>query len=122
MKRGRVSRSFGPAGAALTLAGTAALVHWQQLGWLPAYLIAVNCVLFAFYGLDKALSRGRRLSRVPERTLHWLALAGGTPAALLGQHLFRHKTIKGSFRLRFWAIAALQAAAVGVWLWWDRWR
>jgi len=122
LSRRRIAASFGLWGGALTVAGTGALVYWPQLSWLPAYAAAVNGVTFLFYGLDKALSRGRRLPRVPERTLHWIALAGGTPAAILGQQVFRHKTIKGSFRLWFWLIASLQAALALLWLWWRRGR
>lgn len=98
---------------------SAALVHWRGLDWLLAYLIAINAVTLVFYGIDKALSRGRKLPRVPERTLHFIALAGGTPAAILGQQLFRHKTLKGSFRFWFWWIAAAQLALVGLWLYWQ---
>jgi uncharacterized membrane protein YsdA (DUF1294 family) len=64
------------------------------------------------YGLDKrrASSGGRR---VPERTLHLLALLGGWPGALLGQRRFRHKTQKVSFRIVFWVVVVLHVAAVG---------
>jgi uncharacterized membrane protein YsdA (DUF1294 family) len=62
---------------------------------------------------------------VPETVLHGLALAGGTLGAYVGMHLFRHKTIKGSFRLVFWVIALLQVALVlaalyHVWKSWEK--
>ncbi len=50
-------------------------------------------------------------------TLHAIAFLGGTPGALIGQKVFRHKTIKRSFRLVFWLRALLQAGLVGLWLW-----
>jgi uncharacterized membrane protein YsdA (DUF1294 family) len=59
---------------------------------------------------------------VPERTLHFIAMAGGTPAAIFGQQVFRHKTLKGSFRRWFWVIAALQVVLVSLWLWWQHSR
>ena len=53
------------------------------------------------YGVDKrrAILEGQR---IPERTLHILSLLGGWPGAILGQKMFRHKTVKKSFRLVFW--------------------
>jgi uncharacterized membrane protein YsdA (DUF1294 family) len=76
-------------------------------------LVAVtSCACFAAYGLDKRLAAvgGRR---VPERTLHLLALLGGWPGALLGRRLFRHKTRKVPFRVAFWAVVLLHAGLVG---------
>jgi len=46
--------------------------------------------------------------------LHTLAAVGGSPGALLGMSLFRHKTIKGKFRILFWCIVALQVS-LGAW-------
>jgi uncharacterized membrane protein YsdA (DUF1294 family) len=67
---------------------------------------------FAAYGLDKrrAAVGGRR---VPERTLHLLALPGGWPGAILAQRQFRHKTRKVPFRVAFWAVVVLHIAIVG---------
>jgi uncharacterized membrane protein YsdA (DUF1294 family) len=84
-------------------------VTWYSL--LICWLLAVNVVAFCYYGYDKARARGSR-SRVPEIVLHGLALAGGTLGAYAGMHLFRHKTVKGSFRIVFWTIALLQVALV----------
>ena len=65
-------------------------------------------------GPRNAARRGRL--RVPERLLHLLAVLGGTPSAWLAQRTFRHKTIKGPFRIAFWAIAILQAVGIGLWV------
>jgi len=60
-----------------------------------------SAVTFIAYALDKAAARnGRR--RIPEVTLHFLALAGGWPGAFLAQRVFRHKTRKQPFRAIFW--------------------
>ena len=75
---------------------------------------AVNAATLVLYAYDKAASR-RAWRRVPERTLHLLALGGGSPAAFLGQQLFRHKTSKPRFQAVFWTIVVLQAAAVAAW-------
>lgn len=97
------------------------LLTWRLgMGALPAYLLAVNSTTLLAYGYDKSIAGGRR-TRVPERVLHLLALAGGTPGAMLGQILFRHKTLKRSFRTWFWIIVLIQLTAVGAWIWWQGW-
>jgi uncharacterized membrane protein YsdA (DUF1294 family) len=79
----------------------------DALGWMIAYLASLNVVTFAYYGHDKMMAqhRGRR---VPELVLHGLALAGGSLGAFAGMKLFRHKSLKGSFRVVFWSIVAVQ--------------
>jgi uncharacterized membrane protein YsdA (DUF1294 family) len=37
-------------------------------------------------------------------TLHFLALVGGWPGALVGMHFFQHKTRKTGFLVPFWGI------------------
>ena len=81
--------------------------------WLAYYLIAVNFAAFAAYGLDKShAENGRR--RISERTLHRLALIGGTPGAYAGRKAFRHKTRKREFSAVLHTIAAVQIAALAV--------
>jgi uncharacterized membrane protein YsdA (DUF1294 family) len=80
---------------------------WYHL--LASWLLAVNLVTFAYYGYDKGRARsGAR--RVPEVVLHALVFLGGTLGGYAGMRLFRHKTIKGGFRLVFWVIVVLQLA------------
>ena len=55
------------------------------------YLIGINVLTFLIYGIDKWKAR-RGKWRIPEDTLIWLAIAGGSIGALLGMYLFRHKT------------------------------
>ncbi|MBN2491546.1 MAG: DUF1294 domain-containing protein [Planctomycetes bacterium] len=92
-----------------------AVALWRQLRIDPlvSWLLVENLVAFATYGYDKAIAGSRR-SRIPERLLLTHALAGGCAGALAAMQLFRHKTAKGSFRLRFWAIVVLEVAAI-VW-------
>ncbi|MCA1813362.1 MAG: DUF1294 domain-containing protein [Halobacteriales archaeon] len=52
----------------------------------------------------------RGLTRVPERTLLLLALAGGSPGLLLGMLAVRHKTRKAAFLLPLAGVLAVQAA------------
>lgn len=72
----------------------------------------LSVVSFAAYWIDKrrAVNGGRR---IPERTLHVLALLGGWPGAILGQQQLRHKTQKLSFRLVFWLVVVLHLGVVG---------
>jgi uncharacterized membrane protein YsdA (DUF1294 family) len=86
-----------------------------RLHSLIIWWIATNITTFAFYGLDKTFARRRLRARIPELTLHILALTGGTVGALAGMQMFRHKTVKGSFRQIFFLIAALQTV-LALWL------
>ena len=76
-----------------------------------AVVLVLSLVAFVFYGFDKrrAQADGRR---VPEKTLHLLALLGGWPGALMGQRVFRHKTQKLSYRIVFWLCVMLHLAVV----------
>ena len=77
-----------------------------------AVLVAgMSLVAVVAYGFDKrrAVVGGRR---VPEQTLHVIALLGGWPGALTGQQLFRHKTQKLGFRIVFWCVVLVHIAVV----------
>lgn len=104
-----VAGRFLIAAAAVASASAIALLHLASLPWIWAALAGVNAATLLLYAYDKAVAGGRR-TRVPELALHLCALLGGTPAALTGQLLFRHKTSKPSFRRVFWLIALAQAA------------
>lgn len=82
----------------------------------------MSLVAFVAYGFDKRRAQ-RDGRRVPEKTLHLMALFGGWPGALMGQRVFRHKTQKISFRAVVWLCIALHVAVVGgvVYLW-GRWQ
>ena len=58
------------------------------------------------YALDKNAAR-RGKPRVPEHTLHLLALLGGWPGALMAQQRLRHKTRKTGFLRVFWLMMLL---------------
>jgi uncharacterized membrane protein YsdA (DUF1294 family) len=111
--------------ALLILAGTVLL--WWGLGgqrdgryWLVSWLLTANVVAFGYYGYDKARARAA-LSRVPELVLHGLSAVGGSVGAYVAMQFFRHKTIKGKFRILFWCIVILQVL-LALWLvkitWW----
>ena len=107
-------------GIGIAIALSIAAMVWLQLlggtsrGWLiVVWLIGINPVTFGYYGFDKwrASNNG---PRVPEASLLGLALIGGNLGAYVGMRWFRHKTIKGRFRILFWAIVVLQAAVVAL--------
>lgn len=77
------------------------------------WLIVINVVAFVIYSYDKAIAASS-WTRVPERVLLLLALIGGTIGALIGMLLFRHKTSKASFRLKFLLVVLLQIALIAL--------
>ena len=83
--------------------------------WLLYCLAAVNMVTFLAYGLDKWKARQGKW-RIPEAMLLWLAVLGGSPAALAAMRLFHHKTLHKKFRYGVPAILLVQLA-VAVYYW-----
>jgi uncharacterized membrane protein YsdA (DUF1294 family) len=84
----------------------------DRYGWewyLVAWLAGITLATFFYYGFDKWRAKISG-SRVPEAALHGLSLVGGSLGAYAGMKWFRHKTIKGRFRIVFWAIIFLQIA------------
>ena len=72
------------------------------------YLIGINLMTFGIFGIDKWKARKGKW-RIPEDTLIWLSIVGGSVGALLGMYLFRHKTQKRKFNLGIPAILFAQA-------------
>lgn len=108
-------------GAFVWLAGTTTLLvlaFARDGAKVPAIfaiylLMTVACSFIAFilYGIDKRRTI-KNQPRVSERTLHLLSLLGGWPGAYLATRLFRHKTLKITFRFVFWLIVALHLAII----------
>lgn len=71
----------------------------------------LSLVAFIVYGWDKAAARGQR-RRIPESTLHLLALLGGWPGGWLARHVFNHKTTKTRFVVIFWVTVLLNVATL----------
>lgn len=68
---------------------------WKEI---VIYLIVINMLTFCVYGIDKRKAI-RKQWRVPERTLLFLAVIGGSIGALAGMQVFRHKTRHLKFKL-----------------------
>ncbi|MGL6051891.1 MAG: DUF1294 domain-containing protein [Aeromonas salmonicida] len=85
-----------------------------QQWWPLAVLLTMSLLTVAAYAWDKRQAvRGEW--RIPESRLHLLELCGGWPGALVARQWLRHKTQKGNYRLRFWAIVWGQLLLLGIW-------
>lgn len=78
---------------------------------LALYGIIVNIAGFAAMGIDKSRAR-RKVWRIPESTLFFIALIGGSIGSLLGMYGFRHKTRHWYFVWGMPAILILQVAVI----------
>lgn len=88
------------------------------IGLLPALSIgaylALSILSYFMYRSDKAAAQNDA-QRTPEAGLHLVDLLGGWPGALIAQQQYRHKTVKRSFQLAFWATVVINLAAA-TWL------
>jgi uncharacterized membrane protein YsdA (DUF1294 family) len=80
------------------------------LGWFTLF----NVTTLIAFGFDKWRAARSKL-RVSEFTLLLLAALGGWLGGLLAMNLFRHKTAKWTFKLKY-ALAVIPLAAE-VWAW-----
>ena len=74
-----------------------------------AYLVIINVVTFIVYGIDKWKAKHAKW-RVPEATLLFLAIIGGSIGAWLGMKVWHHKTLHKKFRYGIPIIILLQVA------------
>lgn len=72
------------------------------------YLVIINIIAFAVFGIDKRKAVHNEW-RVKESTLFILAIIGGSVGALLGMHVFHHKTRKWYFAWGIPAILVIEA-------------
>lgn len=106
-----VSRPVAAAWMALVAGGciSGRLPLWV----LPAFAL-LNLATFFAYSFDKYKARKGQW-RTPEQTLHWFALLGGWPAAMVARHDLRHKSSKKSFIDRDHGMAVLNVLAMLAW-------
>lgn len=55
------------------------------------YLVIMNIAGYATMGIDKARAK-KGAWRIPEATLFWIAILGGSLGSIFGMQHFRHKT------------------------------
>ncbi len=75
------------------------------------YFIA-SPIAFLLYAFDKSAALNKRW-RTSEKRLHFCALLGGWPGALIAQKMMRHKSSKQSFQTMFWLTVILNCAGLG---------
>ena len=75
------------------------------------YLIVINILTFAVYGIDKWKAK-QGSWRISEATLLMLAVIGGTIGALLGMQVWRHKTMHKKFKYGLPLILLAQIALI----------
>lgn len=86
--------------------------EYLHLVWVGA----TGVTTFLVYAYDKAAARAGNRGRVPELTLHLLALLGGFAGGWLGRQLLRHKTQKPVFAvILLLATATHVTKLLGVW-------
>ncbi len=78
-------------------------------GPLAVWLIVINLIAFALFGVDKRRAK-RKAWRIRERTLLLAAALGGSLGALLGMLIFRHKTKHGKFMVGVPVLLAIHLA------------
>ena len=87
----------------------------ENLQWfLIGYVIALSLLAFVLMGLDKRKAK-KDAWRISEQTFFVIALLGGSPGAILGMEVFRHKTRHWYFRYGLPLILVLQIALVAWW-------
>ncbi len=96
------------------VAGYAAAVVLRRVPlWADVLYLGASALCFALYAIDKqAAIHGR--DRISESTLLSLGFVGGWPGAIVAQQLFRHKTSKLTFRIRFW-LSVIANVAIFAW-------
>lgn len=84
--------------------------------WLVAWILAVSAITLLAFGYDKGIAASG-VVRVPERVLLALTAAGGTLGAVVGMHAFQHKTVKKTFRRKFWLVVVGQVLLLAGYWW-----
>nr|WP_314835583.1 DUF1294 domain-containing protein [uncultured Flavobacterium sp.] len=75
------------------------------------YFFILSFLAFAITGYDKLLAiKSKR--RISEKTLLTFVFMGGTIGSGLAMLVFKHKTSKESYLLKFWGIIVIQILMV----------
>lgn len=69
--------------------------------------LGLNLFAFIIIGYDKYLAKKHK-RRIPEKTLLSMVFFGGTIGSGLAMLIFRHKTAKKSYLLKFFGIVIFQ--------------
>jgi uncharacterized membrane protein YsdA (DUF1294 family) len=83
------------------------------------YFLILNVIAFMLTAYDKHLAKVQK-QRISERTLLSFVFLGGTVGSGLTMLIFRHKTAKKSYLLKFWAIVIVQVLII--WFYLHHWK
>jgi uncharacterized membrane protein YsdA (DUF1294 family) len=86
--------------------------------WVLAWIGAASAFAFLLFGWDKWRAGRPGRSRVSEFHLALAGAIGGWPGGLLGMLLFRHKTAKLSFQLKYALSLLAWLAGIAAWYHW----
>ena len=73
--------------------------------------LVLNLFAFALMGYDKKQAKNKK-TRISEKTLLTFVFFGGTIGSGFGMLIFRHKTAKRSYLVKFWLIVIVQILMV----------
>ena len=75
------------------------------------YLLAINCLSFILFGLDKNKAKKGKW-RISEATLLMMVVIGGSIGAWVGMRLWHHKTMHKKFKYGIPIIIIMQVSLV----------
>lgn len=78
-------------------------LNFSEMDILFCYFLILNGMAFTLVVYDKHLAKAQK-QRISERTLLTFVFFGGTIGSGLAMLVFRHKTAKKSYLLKFWMI------------------
>ena len=81
------------------------------MNYLFSYFLIVNSISFLLIAYDKYLAKNQK-NRISEKMLLGFVLISGTIGSGLAMLIFRHKTAKRSYLLKFWVITIIQIVAI----------
>lgn len=76
------------------------------------YFLLINVLTFVVFGIDKRKAKEKQF-RIPEKTLLFLMLFGGSLGGLLAMKYIRHKSQKKEFKQVVYLILTLQFLLIG---------
>jgi uncharacterized membrane protein YsdA (DUF1294 family) len=103
----------------LSMVFLATLLVGSLLGYWPHFIIGsyafMSMITLLVYKWDKRLATNpsTQTMRVPERSLHILAILCGWPGALIAQQWFRHKSKKRAFIFVLWVTIFINSGLLG---------
>ena len=77
------------------------------------YFTAISILSFLLFGLDKQKARQNK-RRISEFTLLLVSFLGGSLGSFLAMFIFRHKTSKPSFKIKFGLILLAQILIISL--------